>query len=81
MQQSECQKRNCCCHAFFPLAEPEPQLKQMMWNAQIIKDLLLAAMTDMRVEETELGPIPGEVWGFVELKEKMIKDKPDWDEW
>lgn len=22
-------KRNCCCHGFLPLAEPEPQLRQM----------------------------------------------------
>lgn len=41
---------------------------------------MLAAMTEMRVEETEMRLIPCEVWHFLEHKAKMIKDKPDWDE-
>lgn len=38
-------------------------------------------MTEMKVEETEMGPIPGEPWCFLEHKAKMIKDKPDSREW
>lgn len=70
VQQSDCQEEELLFSCFFFLWQNQRHNWNKWDEIPIIKDLLPAAMTEIRMKEIDIGPNSGQVWDFVEYKAK-----------